>query len=159
MFLYIFWSFFAVLILMALGLTYKIAQTDMRRRIIPDGYLFPLLIIGVIVTTFYPWPVQIESGAVGMAFGYMLAAVVGLIFDKILTHKDPNAESPIGMGDIKLISVGGLWCGPTGLAIALVLACGFGATWAYRKKQKFIPFAPFFVIGGFLSLITITFLI
>jgi prepilin signal peptidase PulO-like enzyme (type II secretory pathway) len=94
-----------------------------------------------------------------MAFGYMLAAVVGLIFDKILTHKDPNAESPIGMGDIKLISVGGLWCGPTGLAIALVLACGFGATWAYRKKQKFIPFAPFFVIGGFLSLITITFLI
>ena len=72
MFLYIFWSFFAVLILMALGLTYKIAQTDMRRRIIPDGYLFPLLIIGVIVTTFYPWPVQIESGAVGMAFGLCL---------------------------------------------------------------------------------------
>ena len=102
---------------------------------------------------------KIESGAVGMAFGYMLAAVVVLIFDKILTHKDPNAESPIGMGDIKLISVGGLWCGPTGLAIALVLACAFGATWAYRKKQKFIPFAPFFVIGGFLSLITITFLI
>ena len=159
MFLYIFWSFFAVLILMALGLTYKIAQTDMRRRIIPDGYLFPLLIIGIIVTTFYPWPVQIESGAVGMAFGYMLAAVVGLIFDKILTHKDPNAESPIGMGDIKLLSVGGLWCGPTGLAIALVLACIFGATWAYRKKQKFIPFAPFFIIGGFLSLIIIAFLI
>ena len=159
MFLYIFWSFFAVLILMALGLTYKIAQADMRRRIIPDGYLFPLLIIGIIVTTFYPWPVQIESGAAGMAFGYMLAAVVGIIFDKILTRKNPKAESPIGMGDIKLISVGGLWCGPTGLAIALVLACIFGATWAYRKKQKFIPFAPFFVIGGFLSLITITFLI
>lgn len=159
MFLYIFWSFFSVLILMAAGLCYKIAKTDMRRRIIPDGYLFPLLIIGVIITTFFPWPTNIESGAVGMAFGYMLAAVVGLIFDKILTHKDPNAESPIGMGDIKLISVGGLWCGPTGLAIALVLACAFGATWAYRKKQKFIPFAPFFVIGGFLSLITITFLI
>ena len=144
---------------MALGLTYKIAKTDMRRRIIPDGYLFPLLIIGVIITTFFPWPTNIESGAVGMAFGYMLAAVVGLIFDKILTRKNPKAESPIGMGDIKLISVGGLWCGPTGLAIALVLACIFGATWAYRKKQKFIPFAPFFIIGGFLSLIIIAFLI
>ena len=159
MFLYIFWSFFSVLILMAAGLCYKIAKTDMRRRIIPDGYLFPLLIIGVIITTFFPWPTNIESGAIGMAFGYMLAAVVGIIFDKILTRKNPKVESPIGMGDIKLISVGGLWCGPTGLAIALVLACIFGATWAYRKKQKFIPFAPFFIIGGFLSLIIIAFLI
>ena len=159
MFLYIFWTFFSVLILMAAGLCYKIAKTDMRRRIIPDGYLFPLLIIGVIITTFFPWPTNIESGAIGMAFGYMLAAVVGIIFDKILTRKNPKVESPIGMGDIKLISVGGLWCGPTGLAIALVLACIFGATWAYRKKQKFIPFAPFFIIGGFLSLIIIAFLI
>ena len=159
MFLYIFWTFFSVLILMAAGLCYKIAKTDMHRRIIPDGYLFPLLIIGIIITTFFPWPVNIESGAIGMAFGYMLAAMVGLVFDKILTRKNPKAESPIGMGDIKLISVGGLWCGPTGLAIALVLACIFGATWAYRKKQKFIPFAPFFIIGGFLSLIIIAFLI
>ena len=159
MFLYIFWSFFSVLILMALGLSYKIAQTDMRRRIIPDGYLFPLLIIGVIITTFFPWPVSIESGAIGMAFGYMLAAVTGLAFDKIITRHNPNAESPIGMGDIKLISVGGLWFGPTGLAISLVLACIFGATWAYRKKQKFIPFAPFFIIGGIFALIALVFLI
>ncbi len=159
MFLYIFWSFFAVLILMALGLGYKIARTDMKRRIIPDAYLFPLLIIGVIITTFFPWPINIESGAAGMAFGYILAATVGLVFDKILAKRNLGSESPIGMGDIKLISVGGLWCGPTGLAISLVLACIFGATWAYRKKQKFIPFAPFFLIGGFLSLIALTFLL
>ena len=159
MFLYVFWSFFSILVIMALYLGYKISQTDMRRRIIPDGYLFPLLIIGGIITTFFPWPVKTESGIIGMAFGYILAATIGLVFDKILIKKNPNAASPIGMGDIKLISVGGLWCGPTGLAIALVLACIFGATWAYRKKQKFIPFAPFFIIGGILSLITMTFLI
>ena len=159
MFLYIFWTFFCALILMAAALSYKIAKTDLRRRIIPDGYLFPLLIIGVIITTFFPWPVNIESGTIGMAFGYMLAAVTGLLFDKILARRKPGSESPIGMGDIKLISVGGLWCGPTGLAIALALACIFGATWAYRKKQSFIPFAPFFIIGGFLSLIIIAFLI
>ena len=159
MFLYVFWSFFSVLILMALWLCYKISKTDLRRRIIPDGYLFPLLIIGVIITTFFPWPVRIESGAIGMAFGYILAATIGLIFEKILIKKNPKAESPIGMGDIKLISVGGLWCGPTGLAIALALACIFGATWAYRKKQKFIPFAPFFIIGGIFALITIMFLL
>lgn len=144
---------------MALWLGYKIAKTDMRRRIIPDGYLFPLLIIGIVITTFFPWPTRIESGALGMAFGYILSATIGIIYDKILTHKNPKSESPIGMGDIKLISVGGLWCGPTGLAISLALACIFGAIWAYNKKQNFIPFAPFFIIGGILSLIIITFLL
>ena len=144
---------------MALYLGYKISKTDLQRRIIPDAYLFPLLIIGVIITTFFPWPIPINLGAVGMAFGYMLSAIIGVIFDKILAKRNPGSDSPIGMGDIKLISVGGLWCGPTGLAIALVLACIFGATWAYRKKQKFIPFAPFFIIGGILSLVMIAFLL
>jgi len=159
MFLYIFWSFFVILLLLALYLGYKISITDMRRRIIPDGYLFPLMMIGMIISTFFPWPIDIRIGVIGMVFGYIMAAVIGLVFDKIVTHRDPTAAAPIGMGDIKLIAVGGLWCGPTGLAIALVLACIFGAAWAYRKKQKFIPFGPFFIIGGILSLIIIAFLI
>ncbi|MBO4745898.1 MAG: prepilin peptidase [Alphaproteobacteria bacterium] len=160
MFLYTFWAFFALLIITAIYLGWKIAKTDMRRRIIPDAYLFPLLIIGAILVTFFPsWPVNTGAAVIGMAFGYIMSAVVGLVFDRILQRRDPKSESPIGMGDIKLISVGGLWCGPTGLAIALVLACIFGAAWGFRKKEKFIPFAPFFVVAVFLSLITITFLI
>lgn len=160
MFLYTFWAFFALLIITAIYLGWKIAKTDMRRRIIPDAYLFPLLIIGAILVTFFPaWPVNTSAAVIGMAFGYIMSAVVGLVFDRILQRRDPKSESPIGMGDIKLISVGGLWCGPTGLAIALVLACIFGAAWGFRKKEKFIPFAPFFVVAVFLSLIAITFLI
>ena len=159
MFLYIFWAFFAILILTALYLGWKIAKTDMKRRIIPDAYLFPLLIIGALVISFFPWPININTGVVGMTFGYILAAVVGLVFDKILLRRNPNAETPIGMGDIKLIAVGGLWCGPTGLAIALVAACIFGAIWSFKKKEKFIPFAPFFILGAFLALIGMFFLI
>lgn len=159
MFLYIFYAMFILLITLAIYLAFKIGAADMRRRIIPDAYLFPLMIIGAILTTFFPWPHDIGAGVIGMAFGYIMAAVIGLIFDRAIVKRNPSAETPIGMGDIKLISVGGLWCGPTGLAIALVLACIFGATWAYRKKQKFIPFAPFFIIGGFLSLIITAFLV
>lgn len=159
MFLYIFYAIFALLILMALVLCYKIAMADMRRRIIPDAYLFPLIIIGAILVTFFPWPHDIASGVVGMTFGYIMAATIGLIFDRIITRRTPGADTPIGMGDIKLIAAGGLWCGPTGLAITLVFACIFGAAWAYRKKQKFIPFAPFFIIGGILSLIITAFLL
>ena len=144
---------------LAIYLGYKIAAADMRRRIIPDAYLFPLMIIGAILITFFPWPHNIATGVIGMAFGYIMASIIGLIFDKIITSKNPKADTPIGMGDIKLIAVGGLWCGPRGLAIALVLACIFGAAWAYRKKQKFIPFAPFFISGSILSLIIIAFLL
>ena len=143
---------------MALYLCWRIGVADMRRRIIPDAYLFPLMIIGAIITTFFPWPHDIAAGVIGMTFGYIMAAVIGLVFARIISRHDPHADAPIGMGDIKLIAVGGLWCGPTGLAIGLVLACIFGATWAYRKKQKFIPFAPFFIIGGILSLIITAFL-
>ena len=155
MFLYIFYAIFILLIGLAIYLGYKIAVADMRRRIIPDAYLFPLLIIGALLATFFPWPIRPDAGIIGMTFGYIMAAVIGLVFDKIITRHNPTADTPIGMGDIKLIAVGGLWCGPMGLAIGLVLACIFGAAWAYRKKQKFIPFAPFFIIGAFLSLIII----
>lgn len=155
MFLYIFYAIFILLIGLAIYLGYKIAAADMRRRIIPDAYLFPLMIIGALLATFFPWPIRLDAGVIGMTFGYIMAATIGLIFDKIITRRNPTADTPIGMGDIKLITVGGLWCGPRGLAISLVLACIFGAAWAYRKKQKFIPFAPFFIIGAFLSLIII----
>ena len=159
MFLYIIDMMFWLLLALAIYLCVKIATADMRRRIIPDAYLFPLMIIGAIMTTFFPWPHDIGAGVIGMTFGYIMAAVIGLIFDWFMTRRNPVAETPIGMGDIKLIAVGGLWCGPVGLGIALVLACIFGAAWAYRKKQKFIPFAPFFIIGAILALIIIAVLL
>ena len=159
MFLYIFYATFVLLLGLAIYLGYTIAAADMRRRIIPDAYLFPLMIIGAIITTFFPWPHNVATGVIGMTFGYIMAAIIGLIFDRIITKHDPHAETPIGMGDIKLIAVGGLWCAPRGLAIALIFACIFGAIWAYRKKQKFIPFAPFFISGSILSLIITAFLL
>jgi len=156
---FLFWATYVILIGLALYLCWKIGVADMRRRIIPDAYLFPLLIIGMVLATFFPWPFGPEVGVIGMAFGYMLAATVGAIFDRIIQKNNPTPNSPIGMGDIKLIAVGGMFLGPTGLAIALAVACVFGAVWAHRKKQKFIPFAPFFIAGGILSWITIAFLI
>lgn len=95
----------------------------------------------------------------GAAFGYALAALVGFAFDYAMRKKNPDVVAPIGMGDIKLIATGGIWLGPTGLAWALVAACVLGAGWGYWKKQKYIPFAPFFVIGGILSFLGIAFLL
>lgn len=155
----IYYGFFSILLAGALWCMYRISVADWRRRIIPDAFLFPLLIAGLIITTFFPWPHNIRAAVMGAAFGYSLASLIGFAFDYTMRKKNPDVIAPIGMGDIKLIATGGIWLGSTGLAWALVVACILGAAWGYWKKQKYIPFAPFFIIGGILSFIGIVFLL
>ena len=147
--------FFILLLIVAVVLSGLICRADFRRRIIPDVYLFPLLLIGLVITNFYPWPITPGDGAIAAIFGYVITAIIGYVFEKI----KPGKTAPIGMGDIKLIAVVGIWLGTTGLATSLIVACIAGLIWGIFKKQKFIPFAPFLIFGGILSLITMMFLI
>lgn len=156
-----FWQiFFIVLLALALWCAWRISVADLRRRIIPDAYLWPLLLIGALIVTWSPfWPIGPYNATVGAAFGYALAAIVGFVFDWIRRRKNPDADTPIGMGDIKLIATGGIWMGPQGLGLALVLACIGGAIWSLARRKRYIPFAPFFIGGAILSLIAMAFLI
>ena len=153
--------FFIVLLAVAAICAWRICVADWRRRIIPDAYLFPLLLIGLAITHFFPWPTSPADGVIAAIFGYALAACVGFIFDVRQRHQNKSnvAPAPIGMGDIKLMAAGGIWLGTAGLAVALIVACVAGIIWGLRRKQIYIPFAPFFIIGGILSLITMVFLI
>jgi len=152
--------FFIILLVAAVACLWQISVADWRRRIIPDAYLWPLLLIGLIIVNWSPfWIVGPRLAAASAAIGYTLAAGVGFVFDYLRRKKNPDADTPIGMGDIKLIAVGGLWLGPTGLYLALIMACILGIAWGKWRHQKYIPFAPFFAIGGFLALITVVFLI
>ncbi len=151
-----FYAFFGALLIGAAFCIWRISVADFRRRIIPDAYLFPLMLIGLIITHFFPWICTTAESVAGAVLGYALAAIIGIIFERLATDK---TNTPIGMGDIKLLAVAGLWLGTTGLAIALVFACIFGMIWGHQHKQKFIPFAPFLFAGGFLSFFTILFLL
>ena len=111
---------------------------------------------GLLLTAFFPWPVTIADSVVGGSMGYCLGLVIGYIFEHYQKNKK---HPPIGMGDIKLLGAGGVWLGTIGLAIAMALACVFSAVWSYKNNQKYVPFAPFFLMGGFLSLIMILFLV
>ena len=156
----IFYLFLAILFTVAFGCAIAISVADFRRRIIPDAYLLPLFLIGLIVVNFAPaWICGSQMAAIGAITGYILGAGVGFVFDIIRRHKKPDADTPIGMGDIKLLATGGLWLGPNGLAIAMILSCIFGGIWAAVRHQRFIPFAPFFVAGAILALIAMTFLV
>lgn len=155
----IFYIFFIILALLATYCAIQISITDFRHRIIPDKYLFPLMLIGLCFVVFFPYPIEITNAVLGGIFGYTTTATIGFLFEKALNKKSELKHPPIGMGDIKLIGVGGLWLGVYGLSLALIIACITGAIWAYIHHTKYIPFGPFFLLGGFLSFITTLFLL
>ena len=152
----IYYIFFSFVLIGALFCAWRMATTDFRRHIIPDVYLFPFLFAGLLTTTFFPWPITVADSVVGGAMGYCLGLIVGFIFSHL--NKD-HEYPPIGMGDIKLLGAGGIWLGTMGLSIAMIVSCVLAYIWNWKKHEKYIPFAPFFLIGGFLSLIIILFLI
>lgn len=153
----IYYIFYIILIILALYYAIKISIADFRHRIIPDKYLFPLMLIGLSMIAFFSHPIDIQNAVIGAIFGYTIALFIGCVFEHF-AHT-PTQHPAIGMGDIKLIGVGGLWLGIHGLSIALVISCISGAIWAKIHKTKFIPFGPFFLLGGFLAFITIKFLL
>lgn len=147
-----------ILLLSAAGFcAYKMSVADLRRRIIPDVYLFPFMLIGLIVVAFFPWFTTPGDSAIAATFGYGLGTIIGHTFEKI--KKQPGDYSPIGLGDVKLLGAGGIWLGLTGLAIAIVVSCILGGIWGLVKKQKYIPFAPFFLVGAIIALFIMFFLI
>ena len=152
----IYYTFFSLVLIGAIFCAVRMATADFKRRIIPDVYLFPFLFAGLLTTTFFQWPVTISDSVIGGAMGYCLGLIVGFIFDKI---KQNQKYPPIGMGDIKLLGAGGIWFGTLGLSIAMIISCILAYIWNWKRKDKYIPFAPFFLIGGFLSLIIIQFLL
>lgn len=155
----IYYIFFIILLASACWCAWQISVADWRRRIIPDAYLWPLMLAGLLITAFFPWTHGPRGAAIGAVFGYAMAALIGFVFDYFMHRKKTDADTPIGMGDIKLMGVGGIWLGTSGLAGALVVACIAGALWSWRRKQKYIPFAPFFIVGAILTLIAMFFLL
>ncbi len=148
---------FAILLIAAMGCAIAMARADMRRRIIPDVYLFPFMLIGLLLTTFWGWPLEPTDAAIGAAAGYTITAMVGGIYGRMRGNRDQFP--PIGMGDVKLMGAGGLWLGVNGLAVAVIIACLAGIMWAWRRQTRYVPFAPFFMIGAFIALIGMWFLL
>jgi len=146
---------------------------DWRQRLIPDVFLFPFLLAGLVLASngALTWVSGgITESAIAAVVGYGLGTVMNFIFKKFAVDKDKNSDkagataehctlhsehSPIGMGDIKLLAVGGLWLGITGLSITLVVSCALGYIWGLRAKQKFVPFAPFFFAGAALAIVVL----
>ena len=164
---------YTVLTALAVYCTVMMIVWDLRTRIIPDAYLFPFMLAGLILCDKLPWTGGFTESVIAAALGYFVGTAMNIVFLYIKARKDVKCKNkrlrsetdtawndfdPIGMGDIKLLAAGGIWLGISGLAIALIISSIAGAVWGMWRRQKFVPFAPFFFAGMAVAIITLVFL-
>lgn len=124
-----------------------IAVIDIREYLIPDHYMFPVILLAIIAAFTLPqfqdrlpfWGALLGGGT--------LAFLVGI-----------SRERWMGAGDIGLGIVMGLLGGWLGTAVGLVLAFVVGALVGllfliFRRKKlgDMVPFGPFLVLGTYVA--------
>ena len=147
--LYIELAQFLILIL-ALALLIRLTIIDFRVRLLPNIYVFPFGILGILfhaLGEFYPYP--LEELIIGALLGY------GLLWSIRALGSWYYQQEALGLGDVKLMAAAGLWLGPEYLALSLVIGASLsiihGVIYALITKKSLrrleIPAGPG-LIGG-----------
>jgi leader peptidase (prepilin peptidase)/N-methyltransferase len=124
-----------------------VTLTDLERRVIPNAVLIAGAIIGIAIASVTDPGDLAERGFAALAAG-------GFLFLVALAY--PRG---MGMGDVKLVAVMGLYLGravapavligfAAGALVGLVLIARRGA----RARKQAVPFGPFLALGGIVGL-------
>ena len=110
----IYYIFFTILLTFALFCVWQISKTDIQRRIIPDVYLFPLLLTGLIILTFFSWPVSIKEGEARRKFveihdlrifkTHLAQQLLGSLH-RLLAARHRQSEAQLGLAVVHRIAV------------------------------------------------------
>lgn len=137
-----------VLAVPLVGLLLGLAAIDLRRRIVPNRIVAPAAAWAVVAgAVAEPAASTARLAAGALAFGALLALAAA-------------SHDGIGMGDVKLAGVMGLFLGP---AVAPALLAAFlagslaGAAVLLRRgagaRKQALPFVPFLALGGLVGLL------
>jgi leader peptidase (prepilin peptidase)/N-methyltransferase len=129
------------------ALLVTVTLTDLERRVIPNAVLAVGAVIGIGVVAVTD-PASLPERALAAAGAGGLLLLVALAYPR-----------GMGMGDVKLVAVMGLYLGQ---AVAPALLIGFGAgalvglvmiaTKGPAARKQAIPFGPFLALGGIAGL-------
>ena len=125
-----------------------VADIDLEHRIVPNKILLPMAVWGVAASAIVRPDALIQLVAAG-------AAAFTLLLVAALIH-----PAGMGMGDVKLAGVMGLYLGAS-IAPALLLAFLTGSIVGVAMlvrhgasgRKRGIPFAPFLALGGIVGLL------
>jgi leader peptidase (prepilin peptidase) / N-methyltransferase len=137
---------------LALGLAFvsvlvAVTLTDLERRVIPNRVLLAGAVVGIaILAPADPGSLPERAIAAVAAGGFLLLGAVA------------NREG-MGMGDVKLAALMGLYLGPAVVPALLVAFAGGAlvglaiiAREGARARGHALPFAPFLAVGGVVGL-------
>jgi leader peptidase (prepilin peptidase) / N-methyltransferase len=125
-----------------------VTLTDLERRIIPNRILLVAALLGIAIAAL---------GDPGSLPERLLAALAagGLFFAAALAY-----PSGMGLGDVKLAAVMGLFLGRDvgpAILVALLAGAGVGLAMIVRggagARKRAIPFGPFLALGGVVGLL------
>jgi len=125
---------------------------DMDTYYLPDSIVFPLLWLGLFLSTFNVF-VTPKQSIIGAIVGYLSLWIFAKIYG-FLTKKDA-----MGHGDFKLLAVFGAWFGWVCLPQIILMSTFVGAIlglsmmFFYKQdKDKQIPFGPYLAVAAWISL-------
>lgn len=125
---------------------------DLDTHLLPDSLTMPLVWVGLVVNLDHGF-VPLDEAVLGAVLGYLSLWFVYHLF-RLLTGKEG-----MGHGDFKLLAALGGWLGWK-LLLPIVLAASFSGALAGialialggHDRSKPIPFGPWLVLGGVISL-------
>lgn len=137
-----------VSILLLTAFLIPVSITDVKRRVIPNGYPLGIAISGTALVVLKSmvnrpeWKETVLSALLGLLLGAGISALCRLI-----------VKDGIGLGDVKLLMALGLYQGirifPQMLAISSLAALLAALVVKIRKReQTTLPFAPFLSAGA-----------
>ncbi len=123
-----------------------LAEIDKRMFLLPDIITFPLVLVGFFVSlASFGFVGPINASVAGL-LGYFIPVVASLFF--VWRNKDA-----FGGGDIKYLSVIGVWCGVSCLLFTIMLASISFGIYSIIKKQRSGAFGPWLSYSTILILI------
>jgi leader peptidase (prepilin peptidase)/N-methyltransferase len=137
----------------ALGLVFTatllaVTLTDLERRVIPNKILLVAAVLGVLIAAVGD-PGSLPERAIAAA------AAGGVLFLVVLAY-----PKGMGLGDVKLTAVMGLYLGRNvapAVLVALLAGSIVGLTMIARQgaaaRKQAIPFGPFLALGGVVGLL------
>lgn len=138
------------------GLLIALSVIDLRVRLLPNILVLPFALLGIIFHTATGWahitPIDAVAGA---AMGF------GILYGIRYTANRIYQMDTLGLGDVKLMGAAGLWLGPDGVLMALILGpilgMVHGLVMAYAAHKKTgekinlnrleVPAGPGFALG------------
>ena len=120
---------------------------DLRHMIIPDILVYPAILVGVLISIFKGYGFLFDSILGGIIGGFVIFLIVFL------------SRGGMGVGDIKLATMIGIFLGARYVIMTLILSFLVGGLvgillllFRIKGRKDPIPFGPFLSLGAVLSL-------